>query len=241
MMIPPTIGGIMAGVVTWPAISVRHMIAALTIAAALIATPAAAVTITPVWHGPGANPCDGQCSLSWALDEMQGHVPPALLARLRDLVRTGAPMRLHVLDGDLIEEMGEGGPHMVHAPMRARLDLPEPMMGWRVGSYIFGVIDRCQNPVLILRPLDHAAAAPITAPTYAPVTRTPIITASASGTSLGWGRVGASVAVDADDCGCSDTPGEMPPPVPLPAPFWTLMAALAGLGWLKIRARKYHD
>lgn len=215
----------------------------LALATALLASTALADV--PYWHGPGGAPCDpdgvygpapSECSLDWAVAEWQGHLPESTLAHLAALIATTPPARHYIRDGDLIDEMGEAGPRMLHAPRVAALDEPVALMGWRVGSYIIGIVEECGNPAVALRRAPGATAGAVyraPAPTVLP----PIY--DAHGAVLSTLPLGARGWVhDHDDCGCRpDEPmvPDAPAPVPLPAPLWALLAALAGLGMLKWR------
>lgn len=189
------------------------------------------------WAGPTDHACNGRCapepalaaapiSTEWKADIREQMDSPATCTVLRD----GA-----ILYGTSYYAGGQR-----YDPKLRRVEGDWTACGWweTENGQMRGFVKllACENwQPFSQPPLDHATA-PITAPTYAPATRAPIITASAHNTFLGWGSGGASVAVD-DDCGCLDTPAEMPPPVPLPAPFWTLMAALGGLWFLKWRTK----
>lgn len=124
----------------------------------LVAVSSCQPTYAAEWHGPGAAPCDGRCSVEWALGEIQGHVPPVVLSQWHSMRIAGWPMQpMFVRDGDSIIAMGEyiGHAHMITTPMRARLTHWEASRGWLVmhdgDAYLFMIVRDCQNPAVIVR------------------------------------------------------------------------------------------
>lgn len=220
----------------------------------LVAVPAQAI-IAPdgpgwprVWHGPGANPCEGRCGREWALRQIGGIVPAPVIDTWRDMLRRNAPMRrLHVLDGDSIIAMGEGGPHMIRDPLLARLDGPEPGMGWVTQhegkTWIFIVVDACTNPAVLVRqgPLVPDFAQALMMP---PVNLHGI--GSGGGAGGGVGLVGRGGGGSSSD---DDPPFKLPPTfgppedyeppsvVPLPAPLGMMLAAVGMLAALGLQGK----
>lgn len=206
------------------------MIARAAIIAALLpaAALAAPILTTAVQWTPGISPCDGACSLPWALDNMvrEGTIPQPVAQRIlageaemvEGIARPGDIFigMSYAVGGEArwderIYQLADGDRHHVTDELHVEF-----------GGYTYRIanIRTCSNwaprpPVPIKAKPTPAWAAPVSRPT--------IQTASLTGFGAGTSGIWAG-----DNTVTVRTP-DTPSPIPLPGSVWSLLTGALGL------------
>ncbi len=142
----------------------RTLALLLALAPAAFPQGAAAVTIGLAeprpWNGADTNPCGGLCDARWALDRMQGHMPPEVHRGLQRQIDTGeAAQEYTIVTGDDIRAMSHaraGVPFVDGSRRVARFPngISHPALGYFVGhdglTYRFVRIAALGNWTLIV-------------------------------------------------------------------------------------------